>query len=763
MGRPAGSVARNPGLIGRGIELAPLPVQNLGLVLCIANTQPPGTTGTEVRRSCERAYFPMLDLLEEFTTIKVSMHWSGLLLEWMEANAADRLDQLLKLVQSGRIEIMGGLHGGAVLPSLPERDAVGQVQVSLRWWRSRADVRVRGAWLPYCAWDPITPRIFGRVGVQFSVLEVSQLGAGASGDGYWLAEREGSILALFGADPLLSRMAPTASPAQVIEQLARRARTGHRVVTMVMHGEEFGAALDSSSTRSFSGERGWVRRFFTALNDASPWLKLAQFGSVLDRMRPSGRVYPSGSVEMSVAASALGGSAGAVWQTLVADVRRGLDPSLSRVAPFLCIPAWESTLATSVDVLRLHRRMLRSSREVARLRSLLRTREEGDPLAEAVDEATAALYRGQIGSAYVHGADVGAQLGDIRHHAWSNLIRAEYAVHIALGDADRLMVEQADHDGDGRNEVIVRTPSLCAFVSPAQGGMLTELDSWTLPGNLLNVRTRVAEPHHESVLRGDDLPQLVEGAGDVTTLIIDDDEDTDEVAIDESDRVLNFAGMDLVSRLHYDRHARGGFVDHFFGPETTIENLRTGRYSEAGDFVGADYQVLAVADEGGTEVSVSLARDGTVAEGASTRLVRLVKRYVFSKDASMFDVRYEIANRYHEPVRTRFAVGIDLNLDSTTGGDVFLETSRGSRIRLQDAGELDEITELSFVDMQRGFRFTLSPRQPAHVWHFPIETISRSPRGVAPLFQGVALYFWWPLELWGQERRRIEIAASLEA
>ncbi|GDX80416.1 alpha-amylase [Deltaproteobacteria bacterium] len=742
-------------------------MQNLGLVLCITNTQPPGTTGTEVRRSCERAYFPMLDLLDEFTALKVSMHWSGLLVEWMELHAPERLEQLYKLVHAGRIEILGGLHGGAVLPSLPERDAVGQVQVCLRWWRQHGDVRVRGAWLPYYGWDPVAPRIFGRLGVQFSVLEVSQLGSGANGDGYWLAEREGSILALFGADPVLSRMAPSASPQKVIEHLAARARAGNRVVTMVMRGEDFGAALESSSTRSFSGERAWVRRFFLALVEASPWLKLAHFGTVLDRLRPSGRIYPPASVQMSVAASALGGGPGAAWQTLLADVRRGTDPSLQRVAPFLRIPGWESTLASSPEVLRLHRRMLRTSREVARLRSLLRDdvghRGDGEGLTEALEDATAALYRGQNGSAYVHGADVGAQLGDIRHHAWSNLVRAEYAVHTALGDADRLMVEQSDHDGDGRNEVIVRTPSLCAFVSPAQGGTLTELDSWTLPGNLLNVRTRVGEPHHDAVLRGDDLPQLIEESPEVTTLIIDDEDETDEVTVDETDRVMHFSGIDLASRLHYDRHVRGGFVDHFFGPETTLQNLRTGRYAEAGDFVGADYQLLAVHDDSASEVAVSLARDGNVVEGTALRLVRLVKRYVFPKDVPLVEVRYEIVNRYHEPVRTRFAVGIDINLDSSCGPDTFLETGNGRRIRLDEAGELDELTELSLVDMQRGFRFTLSPRQPARVWHFPIETISRSPRGVAPVFQGVALYFWWPMELWGQEKRRVEISASLEA
>ncbi len=743
-------------------------MQNLGLILCIANTQPPGTSGPEVRRACERAYFPLLDLLEEYATVQLSMHWSGQILEWMELHAPERLEQLFKLVQSGRIEILGGLHGGAVLPSLPERDAVGQVQLSLRWWRQRCDLRVRGAWLPYHAWDPVAPRIFGRLGVSFTVMEVAQLGTGAGGDGYWLAEREGSILAIFGADPLLGRMIPGASPKKVVEVLAARARAGLRLVTVAIRGEDFGAAIDSSSTRAFSGERAWVRRFFAALHDAGSWLKPVHFGGALGRLRPSGRVYPPASVQSSVAAASLGGSAGVVWQQLLADVRRGNDPSLQRVAPFLRIPGWESTLASSPEVLRLHRRMLRTSREVARLRSLLREgnsqTDDGDGLLAALEEATASLYRGQNGSAYVHGVDVGAQFGDIRHQAWANLIRAEYGVHIALGDSERLDVEQSDYDGDGRNEVIVRTPALCAFISPAQGGTITELDSWSLPGNLLNVRTRVGEPHHDAVLRGEGLPMLMEEEDDRTTVIIDDEDATDEVTIDESDRVVRMAGgVDLTRRLHYDRHVRGAFVDHFFGPDTTLENLRTGRYAEAGDFVGADYQLLAVNDDSGSEVGVSLGRDGNVQEGSALRLVRVVKRYVFPKDVPLFEVKYEVANRYHEPIRTRFAVGIDLNLDSSLGPDVFLETANGRRVPLDQAGELEELTELSLVDSSRGFRLTLSPRVPARVWHFPLETVSRSPRGVMPLFQGVAIYLWWPMELWGQEKKRIDLALSLEA
>ncbi len=742
-------------------------MQTIGLVLCIANTQPPGTTGPEVRRACDRAYFPMLDLLEERASLRVAMHWSGQILEWMDLHAPERLEQLAKLVQGGRVEIVGGLHGGAVLPALPERDAVGQVQVNQRWWRQHCDVRVRGAWLPFYAWDPAAPRVLGRLGLQFSVLEVPQLGPGASGEGYWLAEREGTILALFGADPVLSRMVPHNSPAKIVERLGAYARGGRRVVTMSVRGEDFGAAIDSSATRCFSGEKAWARRFSAALEDASAWLKLVHFGNVLDKVRPSGRVFPPASAATAVAAAALGGEPGAQWQTLISDIRRGVDPTLARVSSFIRIPGWENTLGSSPEVLRLHRRMLRTSREVARLRAMLRDDgkrgDDADGLLEALEEATAALYRGQNGAAYVHGVDVGAQAGDIRHQAYANLVRAEYGVHIALGDADRLIVEQSDHDGDGRKEVIVRTPSLCAFVAPAIGGSITELDSWSLPGNVLNTRTRLPEPHHGAVLRGENLPVVVEDSPDVTTVIIDDEDDTDEDTIDEADRPMQFAASGLVERLHYDRHVRGAFVDHFFGPETTLHNLRTGRYAENGDFVGADYQLLNVDDGDGSEVSVTMAKDGNVTEGASLRLVRLVKRFSFSRELPLVEARYEVVNRYHEPIRTRFAVGIDINLDSTTGDDVFLETAGGRRIAIDQVGELDELTEISLVDLSRGYRLTLSPRQPARLWHFPIETVSRSPRGVAALYQGTALYFWWPMELWGQEKRRVEIALSLEA
>ncbi len=746
-------------------------MQSIGLVLALHNTQPPGTSGHDLRRAFERAYFPMLDALDEFPAIRASMHWSGQLLEWMELHAPDQLERLVGLVLSGRIEILGGLWGGGVLPSLPERDIVGQVTTMTRWWRAQGDIKVRGAWLPYTAWDPSAARILGRLGLQYTVLEESQFSPPVVPDGYYLTEREGTALALFCADTRLGRLVPETTPGRILKAIAMRARDGTRCVVLAVPGEGFGAALDASATHSFGGNaggRGWVRRFFGALTDNAHWLKLVSFGTVLDRMRPTDRAYPPASVSLPVSIAALG-PRGAAFAEVMGEARRGRDWTLERAAPFLRGAAWEQLLAHYPEINRLHKRMLRTSAEVNRLRAAIRDdrrpagADEGDERTEALEEATRALYRGQNGAAYVLGADVGAQDPGVRAQAWASLLRAEYTVASALNELSPRS-EKVDYDCDGRAEVVVRTPHLCGIVAPSSGGALVELDAWSLPGNLLNVRTRRDEPEHAEVKRSENLPKVV-GTEPAALLEIEEEEEeelTDEVTDLTDLPALHVAEQGLAARLHYDRHVRSSFLDHFLGPEASLQNVRKGRFPEAGDFVGADYQLLKLEENDLGDTHITVARDGNVNEGAALRLVRIQKRFLFYGESPNIDVRYEIANRYHEPVRSRFAVELNLGLDGACGPGVFLETAADTRTPLTEPGDHPEVSSLALVDENRGYRVIVTFHTPAHVWHYPIETVSRTPRGLAPVFQGICLLAWWPIELWGQERRRFDLSLSLE-
>ncbi|MFN7146055.1 MAG: alpha-amylase/4-alpha-glucanotransferase domain-containing protein, partial [Myxococcota bacterium] len=592
-------------------------MQSIGLVLALHNTQPPGTGGHDLRRAFERAYFPMLDVLDEYPAVRASMHWSGQLLEWMELHAPDQLERLVGLVQAGRIEVLGGLWGGGVLPAMPERDIVGQVSAMSRWWKARADVKVRGAWLPYTAWDPSAARILGRLGLQYTVLEETQFSPPVVPDGYYLTEREGTALALFCADSRISRMAPDTPPGRILKAIALRARDGARCVVLTLPGEGFGAALDSSATHCFGTNRGWVRRFFAALSDNAHWIKMVSFGTVIDRMRPTDRAYPPASVSLPVSIAALG-SRGAAYADVLAEARRGRDWTLDRAAPFLRGAPWDQLLAHYPEINRLHKRMLRTSAEVARLRTAVREGGPNDERADALEEATRALYRGQNGAAYVLGVDVGAQDPAVRAQAWASLLRAEYTVAAAFGELGKPKVERADYDCDGRAEVLVGNPHLCAILAPASGGALVELDAWSLPGNLLNVRTRRDEPEHAAVTRTENLPKVVTEAEEPADVEIEEEEETGEHVTDVSDiPELQVVDPQLATRLHHDRHVRASFLDHFLGPEATLQNVRQGRFPEAGDFVGADYQLLKLEEDGDTVVTV--ARDGNVNEGAALR------------------------------------------------------------------------------------------------------------------------------------------------
>jgi hypothetical protein len=160
-------------------------------------------------------------------------------------------------------------------------------------------------------------------------------------------------------------------------------------------------------------------------------------------------------------------------------------------------------------------------------------------------------------------------------------------------------------------------------------------------------------------------------------------------------------------------------------------------------------------------VVLGLGRDGNVSDGNGLRLVRVLKRYAFARDDAAVQVRYELANRFHETVRSRFAVALDLGLDGL-GPDVWLDAG-GARVDPRFAAEHGENDTYALVDGARGWRLVLRSPQPVRAWHAPVRTVGRTPRGLDVCTQGVCLLVWWPVELYAAERVRFELTLTLEA
>ena len=99
----------------------------ISLALAIHNHQPVGNFGWVFAEVYDRAYLPMLEALERHPGVRLSLHYTGPLLEWLAAERPEFLARLGALVARGQVELLGGGLYEPILASLPEHDRVDQL------------------------------------------------------------------------------------------------------------------------------------------------------------------------------------------------------------------------------------------------------------------------------------------------------------------------------------------------------------------------------------------------------------------------------------------------------------------------------------------------------------------------------------------------------------------------------------------------------------------------------------------------------------
>ena len=102
------------------------------LCLVLHNHQPVGNFEGVIEQAYQDSYLPFLEVFEQYPQLKISLHTSGPLLEWLDANHPDYLDRLAALVAVGRLEIVGGAFYEPILTMLPSRDRIGQIKTYRR-------------------------------------------------------------------------------------------------------------------------------------------------------------------------------------------------------------------------------------------------------------------------------------------------------------------------------------------------------------------------------------------------------------------------------------------------------------------------------------------------------------------------------------------------------------------------------------------------------------------------------------------------------
>src|SRR5512135_2143671 len=141
------------------------------LSLALHNHQPVGNFDFVIEDAYQRAYDPMIDALERHPGVRLALHYSGVLHDWLKRHHPDFLQRVRTLVGRRQVEILTGGHYEPVLVALPDADKLGQIARLTDTIRADFGAEPIGAWLAERVWEPHLPKSLHEAGVQYTIVD----------------------------------------------------------------------------------------------------------------------------------------------------------------------------------------------------------------------------------------------------------------------------------------------------------------------------------------------------------------------------------------------------------------------------------------------------------------------------------------------------------------------------------------------------------------------------------------------------------------
>jgi hypothetical protein len=687
----------------RGLILA-----GIHFILGIHNHQPVGNFPHVFREAYEKAYQPFLEVLERHPGIPISLHVSGPLWEWIEQDAPGYFDRLAKLVDDGRVEVLSGAFYEPILPVIPENDKLGQIKMMTHQIQQRFNFHARGMWLAERVWEPQLPKTLAQAGIQYIPLDdYDFMNAGLREEdlvGYYTTEENNSQIAVFPINQRLRYAIPFQEPEETLKILREyRSKDSDPLLVMADDGEKFGLW---PGTYDWVYEKGWLDRFFEMIESNSDWIYCHTFGDFFDKFPAIGRVYLPTASYFEMGQWALWPKANVEFDQRVEAWKK--DGVFDQIKPFVKGGFWRNFMARYDESNQMHKKMLMVSQKYHAVQGK-----------KVSDEIRNSLWRGTCNCAYWHGVFGGLYLPHLRHAVYKNLIKAEDAIdRITHEDENWLEVREEDFTGDGNTDIVLESPHLSLYFSPAKGGKLFELDIRNKGYNLLNTLSRRPEGYHSKIQEANS----------------HDFEEGKSI----HDQILS-KEKGLHKYLTYDPYPRHGLIDHILSWEANPQNFFEAKVMDVGKLLNQPYTYRIDSHAG--RALVSFQRQGEV-DGQPLELEKTIGLFAKEKAVAF---HYTLKNPNESELAIPFGVEWSFALRGGDSPNHYL-TIPGTDVeksRLSETGVVQKVRELYLVDEEEGVRVHFTFPEDVDIWRFPIETVSLSEEGFERVYQATTILFRW--------------------
>jgi len=665
------------------------------------NHQPVGNFGWVFEEVFKQAYEPMIGALERHPHVRVGLHYTGPLLQWISANAPGAITRLRALSERGQIEILGGGLYEPILVALPQRDRHAQLTRMRAYLEEMFGTAPSGAWLAERVWEPSVAFDLAAAGYRYTVLDDNHLRAASVADddmwGPYTTDDQGRMLTIFGTEKGLRYRIPFRPVDELIGYLrAAATEDGKRVGMMGDDGEKFGAWPGTNEL--CWGKGRWIDDCFEAIAANSDWLTTVTPSEWMSREPPLGRVYVPASSYVEMTEWALPPDDANTFHQLLETATTEASPAVR----FLRGGMWRNFQARYREVNGLHKQMLRVSERVDAMAA-------GELRERALDH----LHRGQSNDCYWHGLFGGIYIVHMRMATLADLIAAE---DLAAGDG--VIAGVGDYDLDGRDEVLLGTPGQMVLVDVAEGA---GIGSWDLRASrvaLASVLRRRPEAYHGALREMEAARERGERAAGKTGTSIHD-----EMLSKESG---------LSKALVYDEHER----------RSGLVRLTDANGLELGDFVNGEWRLQS-----------NTASAAVLSRGAPGFFVRKTVSLGGTRMDGWLSIAIEVQNRGLGSFEGPLELEWNLNLMGGGGNPEAYYRWDESEVRFDTDGSVPAGIRLTLGNRYEGLGVSLE-LDPAteQVWS-SVETVSNSEAGFERVHQGSCLIQRWHMRLAPTEQR----------